>query len=185
MFLRLSHMCAVLLPFILISMSQADLVNTYSVGSGDSVSYVQFEFDNDNTYLFDVAYEDDGEVSGWDLLQIITTDLPNVLTMEYETYSWGHWLQGLGIENDYAFGTGAGFPDFDDYWAYWVAMPGTSQNWDFAPVGADGWMVSHGSWDAWTFHPDGATPPQAIPGPMGLPIVLLIWISRRRRFRLA
>ncbi len=184
MLFRLCAFGAFVSVFIAISVSKAELINSYSVGLGDSVSYVQIEFDNDHTYVFDVAYVDDGSVNGWDLMQIIETELPTILSMQYETYSWGNWLQGLSVENDHAFGTGAGFPDLDDYWAYWVAPPGTDADWEFSSVGADNRLVSDGSWDGWTFHPSGATPPQAIPGPSVLALLLLPVLGAKRRRQL-
>lgn len=175
---------AVLLMFSLETRClQAELIAVYTTGSGSATSHVQIDFPNNNAYLFEVSYTDDGTVTGWDLLEIIGGTLPNLVSLEYQTSDWGNWLQGIGIDQDYAFGTGAGFPELDDYWAYWVASPDPTPNWAYAPIGADARLVSAGSWDGWTFHPSGATPPQVIPGPSALWLLLYLGIHAETRRR--
>lgn len=183
MLYRVTAVAAILTSCLWTCGVQADVIATYEVGIGNATSNVQIDFPNNNAYIFEVSYEDDGTYTGWDLLQIISQSLPSLVSLEYQTFEWGHWLQGIGIDEDYAFGTGAGFPEFDDYWAYWVSSSSPTPNWDYAPVGADARLVSSGSWDGWTFHPNGAAPPQAIPGPAALWISCLVGICAKRRRR--
>ena len=76
------------------TMSQADLVNRWSVGDGDSSAMIQFDFIEGETYVFDISF-DEGSFTGQDALDLLVaeTDGPFEFTYDVISYSFGDFLQ--------------------------------------------------------------------------------------------
>lgn len=155
--------------------ARADLVGSYSVGSGANASFVQFEFANAHAYLYEVRY--DGALFGDDLFAIIASAQPGFFSYQVQSFSFGDALFGvaIGADADTGFGTP---PDYLDYWHYWTKESGAAA-WTESFVGFGDRAVSNGSWDGWVFN--SANAPAAVPAP-GV-IALLALGARRRRGR--
>jgi hypothetical protein len=157
-------------------LAHADLVGSYTVGSGASMSYLQFEFANSNTYLYEVRY--DGALRGNDLFAIVAAAQPSFFSYQVVTFSFGDALFGVTIGTD----TNEGFgnpPAYLDYWHYWTRESGASA-WTSSMIGFGDRTVSNGSWDGWVFNSDA--PPAAVPTPAaGLALIAGSLLTRRRR----
>ena len=153
----------------------AALVGSYTVGSGSNASFLQFEFTNTNTYLYEVRY--DGALFGDDLLTVVAAAQPTFFAYEVTSYSFGDALTGvtIGADHDAGFGTP---PDYLDYWHYWTRET-TSASWTESWVGFADRAVSDGSWDGWVFNSAGA--PRAVPAPGVSAIIAVAAFGRRRR----
>ena len=157
-------------------LAQADLVGSYSVGSGASRSYLQFEFANSNTYLYEVRY--DGVLRGDDLFAIVAAAQPSFFSYQVVSFSFGDALFGVTIGGDSNEGFGNP-PSYLDYWHYWTREPAAS-TWTSAMIGFGDRVVSNGSWDGWVFNSDA--PPAAVPTPAaGLALASGALLARRRR----
>ena len=149
------------------------IIETYSVGAGDSTGRIQIDFSNGNGYLIDVAF--DGEsISGHDAMVLILNEVPTFAYV-YTTSEWGVFVEGIGIGGDYEWGVGEGWPDVEDYWHYWVD---TGSGWEASTSGNDIRTLVAGDRDGWVFL--NSTAPQSVPAP-GAVIVLVGLIQRRRR----
>ena len=85
--------------------ASADLVGSYTVGSGASASFLQFQFGNANSYLYEVRY--DGALFGDDLLAIVAAAQPGFFSYQVQGFSFGDVLVGvaIGADGDTGFGT--------------------------------------------------------------------------------
>ena len=158
------------------AVSQADLVGSWSVGEGDFSASIQFDFIDGDTYLFDVFW--DGSITGREVFDLIADDVTGQYSFEYEviTYTFGDFLVGVGIEDDYQYGEGSP-PDYADSWHYWTAEGGDA--WAASLIGFSDRILSDGSRDAWVF--GDFDPPSQIPGPATLALFGLISMRRHRR----
>lgn len=156
--------------------AQADLVGSYTVGTGASASYLQFEFANSNTYLYEVRY--DGSLRGDDLFAIVATSQPGFFSYQVVSFSFGDALFGVAIGSDANEGFGNP-PSYLDYWHYWTRPTGTSA-WTNSMIGFGDRVVSNGSWDGWVFNSDAA--PSAVPTPAaGIALAAAALLAGRRR----
>ena len=156
--------------------ASASLVGTYTVGTGASASFVQFQFTNANTYLYEVRY--DGAMTGKGLFAIIGAAQTGFFSYTYDTYSFGDFVTGItvGSDSDSGYGTP---PDYLDYWHYWT-RGALADTWAESFIGFGDRAVSNGSWDGWVFN--SATAPAAIPAPGAIALLALGGlVSRRRR----
>ena len=155
--------------------ASASLVGTYTVGNGASASFVQFQFTNANTYLYEVRY--DGAMTGKGLFVIIGAAQPGFFSYTYDTYSFGDFVTGItvGSDSDSGYGTP---PDYLDYWHYWT-RGAAGDAWTESFVGFGDRAVSNGSWDGWVFN--SATAPAAIPAPGVFALLALGGFASRRR----
>lgn len=154
----------------------ADLVGSYTVGTGSNTSYLQFEFANSNAYLYEVRY--DGSLRGDDLFAIVAAAQPGFFSYQVVTFSFGDALFGITIGSD----TNEGFgtpPAYLDYWHYWTRQSAGS-TWTSSMIGFGDRVVSNGSWDGWVFNSDAA--PMAVPAPAaGLMLGVMAMRGPRRR----
>ncbi|MEY3025947.1 MAG: hypothetical protein RLZZ238_844 [Planctomycetota bacterium] len=159
---------------VTVASAHADLVGSYTIGSGTSTSFVQFEFTNANTYLYEVRY--DGAMSGSDLLAVIAAAQPDYFSYEVQSFSFGDVLFGvsIGADADAGFGTP---PDYLDYWHYWTKEPGDAA-WTESWIGFGDRVVLDGSWDGWVFN--SANAPSTVPGPGAVCVLALARLLRRR-----
>ncbi len=155
--------------------ASASLVGNYVVGSGTSASFVQFQFTNANTYLYEVRY--DGAMTGKGLFAIIGSAQPGFFAYTYDTYSFGDFVTGItiGADSDSGYGTP---PDYLDYWHYWTRTS-VGDAWTESFVGFGDRTVSNGSWDGWVFN--SAAAPAAVPGPGAIALLAMTGMARRRR----
>ncbi len=153
----------------------ADLTGSYIVGTGSSSSFVQFQFTNLNTYLYEVRY--DGALFGDDLFAIIAASQPGYFSYTTQQFSFGVALFGvtIGADADSGFGNP---PDYLDYWHYWT-REGASAAWTESMIGFGDRAVSNGSWDGWVF--DSAGAPSAVPAPGVVALLALGGLAMRRR----
>jgi hypothetical protein len=154
--------------------ASADLVGSYTVGSGASASHLQFQFGNGNSYLYEVRY--DGALFGDDLLAIVATAQPGFFSYQVESFSFGDVLLGvsIGSDSDTGFGTP---PDYLDYWHYWTKEP-LDTAWTESFVGFADRAVLDGSWDGWVFN--SASAPATLPAPGAVALLALAGVARRR-----
>lgn len=154
--------------------ASADLVGSYTVGSGASASHLQFQFGNANSYLYEVRY--DGALFGDDLLAIVAAAQPGFFSYQVESYSFGDVLLGVSIggDSDAGFGTP---PDYLDYWHYWTKEP-LDTAWTESFVGFADRAVRDGSWDGWVFN--SASAPATLPAPGAVALLALAGVARRR-----
>lgn len=153
----------------------AALVDSFVVGSGASASFVQFQFTNANTYLYEVRY--DGAMTGKGLFAIIGSAQPGFFSYTFDTYSFGDFVTGItvGADSDSGYGTP---PDYLDYWHYWTRAA-AADGWTESFIGFGDRAVSNGSWDGWVFNSAGA--PSAVPAPGAIALVAFAAVARRRR----
>ena len=155
--------------------TQADLVDTFVVGQGDSNASIQFDFLDGNSYLVEIAW--DGELTGREAFDLIEAEGASFdFEFQYESYSFGDFLTGVNIEFSYNYGTGTP-PDYVDVWHYWTA-DGTDP-WALSAIGFSDRLLIDGSRDAWVFGTNDA--PFQIPAPATLALFGLLPIGRKRR----
>ena len=161
----------------LASVAHADLVGSWTVGSGASASFLQFEFTNSNTYLYEVRY--DGSLRGDDLLAIVAAAQPGFFSYEVISFSFCDALFGIAIGSDADEGFGTP-PDYLDYWHYWTRASSQSA-WSASMTGFADRVVADGSWDGWVFNSNAA--PSIVPAPATLVLVAAAATATRRRRR--
>lgn len=159
----------------LASAAQAGLVGSWTVGSGANASFLQFEFTNANTYLYEVRY--DGALRGDDLFAIVAAAQPGFFSYQVISFSFGDALfaVAIGADSDEGFGTP---PDYLDYWHYWTRESSQS-TWTASMTGFADRVVSDGSWDGWVFNSNAA--PSVVPAPATLVLLAGAAAVRRRR----
>ena len=155
--------------------AHADLVDTFSVGEGDSNASIQFDFLDGNSYLVDIAW--DGDLTGRQAFDLINAEGQAFdFEFQYESYSFGDFLTGVNIEQSYNYGTGTP-PDYVDVWHYWTAE--AADAWELSPVGFSSRLLLDGSRDAWVFGTNDG--PMQIPAPATLALFGLLPIGKKRR----
>lgn len=157
--------------------AKAELVGSYMVGSGSQTSYLQFDFANSNTYLYEVRY--DGAQRGSDLLAIVAAAQPGFFSYQTVSFSFGDALFGVTIGADANAGFGTP-PAYLDYWHYWTREPGASA-WVDSLIGFGDRAVSNGSWDGWVFDSNGQ--PASVPAPAVGSVLACVGMTSRRRRR--
>lgn len=157
----------------LFSSAQAEIVESFQIGSGDSTSSLIFQFTNGNQYLYEVSYSE--PMSGRDAFDVIEAAQSGYFIADIVTFSFGDSLFGLsiGTDQDEGFGTA---PEYLDYWHYWTKSD-ESAEWDFSSVGFSDRILSDGSWDGYVFNSNFAP----VPGCASLLAMTGIISSRRRR----
>jgi hypothetical protein len=159
--------------------AHANLVGSWTVGTGAHESTVQIQFGNGNTYLYGVRY--DGVETGQGLFEIIAAAQPGNFSFEVISFSFGDALFGITIGADSASGFGNP-PAYLDYWHYWTRSDAASV-WDESFIGFGDRTVANGSWDGWVF--DSASAPNAVPAPAAFALLAGACMARgtRRRVR--
>jgi len=153
--------------------SDAALVATFEVGTGNNQASIQIDQDDGDTYLFAFRFASES-ISSWDALLAIDAELDS-FALEYQTFSFGVFLTGITLDGDRDYGTGDLYPT-PNYWHFWIDTP---QGWSLAPIGAQARMLTAGGADAWVFGTNAA--PQAIPAPAaGIGALLMMGFARRR-----
>ena len=153
--------------------AQAEVVDSFQIGSGDSTSSLVFQFTNGNQYLYEISYSE--PMSGREVFDVIEAAQTGYFVPDIVTYSFGDSLYGLSISADQDEGFGGG-PGGMDYWHYWTKSD-ESAEWEFSNVGFSDRMLSDGSWDGHVFNSDFAP----VPGCATLLAMTGIVSSRRRR----
>ncbi len=169
---------------VLPSVVHAALVPTpIDAGSGDGRSFVQIDFTDGVTTLFNVSYDLSQEPSAFDLLSTLDSDPEIDLFLHSKDFggSLGQFVFGLGFDgsldddHDENFSPGS--------WSYWVRS-GLSASWQVAQTGVSHTPASSGPWHGFVFgtaFPSG--PPRAVPEPSTLTMMALVaaCLSRIRR----
>ncbi len=155
--------------------TQGAIIDSFNVGTGANLATIQIDQEDGDGYLFRVAF-DSSSYTSWDALMDIDAAIPS-LALTYETYSWGIFLTGVSIDGDTDFGTGDLWP-IENWWHFWLHDSGT---WNQASFGATDRLLFDGASDAWTF--GSPTPPQSVPAPGALALMLFsgaVFRGRRR-----
>ena len=155
--------------------AEAALVGNYVVGSGANASFIQFQFTNENTYLYEVRY--DGSMTGRALFDVVAAAQPGFFSFTYDSFSFGDFVTGITIGTDTDFGYGSP-PDYLDYWHYWTRASATDA-WTESFIGFADRVVTNGSWDGWVFN--SASAPNAVPTPSALALLAGGLLATRRR----
>ena len=98
---------------LMTTLSHADVIETFDLGSGDSTSSFLFQFSNGNQYLYEISYDD--PMTGQDAVEFIMESLESYIVADIVSYSFGDSLNGLAIGDDFDEGFGTP-PDYLDYW---------------------------------------------------------------------
>ena len=151
----------------------AELQGEYEVGTGSQSSTIEFQFTNQNQYLYTVFH--DGGISGQAAIGIIESAQPGFFSADIQTTSFGDVLFGVGIGDDFDEGFGTA-PEYLDYWHYWTREAGDSE-WTFSNVGFSDRILEDGSTDGWVFNSNDAP----IPAPATILVALGAGLARRRR----
>ena len=155
--------------------ANADLVGSYSLGSGDQEATIQFDFDNGNTHLYTIQW--DNLMTGRAVFDLILSEQSDLFTFDYIAYSFGDFITGVTIGDDQNLGDGSAAPDYSNYWHYWTADVG--ENFASSQIGAGDRTLLDGSSDAWVFGSSNA--PATIPAPATLALMGMTFFTRRRR----
>lgn len=155
--------------------AHAELVGQWELGQGDSTATIQFDFQDNSTYVISLSW--DGELTGRGAFDLIEDEALNVFDFEFDyiSYSFGDFLTGVGIEDSYNYGTGTP-PDYTDTWGYWTAEG--DGDWSSSMIGFSSRILLDGSRDGWVFE-GGA--PASIPAPATLGLLALLPVGRKRR----
>ena len=156
-----------------VSLSHADVVESFEIGSGASTSSFLFQFTNGNQYLYEVSYDE--PMSGQDAVEFIMNEQAGYFVADIVTYSFGDVLNGLEIGGDFDEGFGNP-PDYLDYWHYWTKDDVMDQ-WESSFVGFSDRTITDGSWDGWVFNSNDA------PVPAGASLITLSCLAATRRRR--
>jgi hypothetical protein len=151
----------------------AALISSHTIGSGLKSATLQFDFESGNAHLVTLRWN--GDLNGFQALQMVAAQV-NGAQLDYQSFSFGNFVTGIGIGGDYQYGEGDLWP-VENYWHYWNAE-GTGA-WSESMVGADARMLSDGSRDAWGFGSNAL--PQAVPGPGVLGLLAGAGLCARRR----
>ena len=154
--------------------SQADVIETFELGTGGSMSSFVFQFTNGNQYEYELSYDE--PMSGQSAVEFIMNEQSGYFIADIVSYSFGDALNGLVIGDDSDEGFGSP-PDYLDYWHYWTKEDVT-ESWESSFVGFGDRMISDGSWDGWVFNSNDAP----IPAGAGF-ITLSCMVGMRRRRR--
>jgi hypothetical protein len=158
--------------------AHAAIIDTFSVGSGASMSTIQIDFESGNGYI--INYSWDGPATGWSALLAIDAALTD-MAIQYQTFSFGVFLTGISIGPDHNYGTGDLWP-IENYWHYWTAQPTDAPgSWTSSMVGAADRVLVDGARDAWVFGSPAL--PQAVPAPGALVMLAVAGTLAGRRRR--
>lgn len=162
-----------------LSPAHADLIELepIQVGSGSASSFVQIEFFEGQTYLFEVFHVN-AQTTGMDLLYTLDTELGDEFILDYQSFDFGNVITGLGFDGLFE----SSDNEEDKWWWYWVRDSHGSE-WEFSLAGVTDRIVSDGSWDGWVFGRDDAPVTiKVIPAPPAtLALACLLFVGRRRR----
>lgn len=164
---------ALLVTCLLSSQADAGVVATYDLGAGSKAATLQFDFENGNTHLATVRWN--GSLTGFAALQIVAAAVPGG-QLQYQTFSFGKFVTGIGLGTDYQYGEGDLWP-IENWWHYWSAEG--SSAFTESMIGAADRVLADGSRDAWVF--GASTAPAAIPAPGVIAMAALAGLSARRR----
>jgi len=153
--------------------ASAALISSQSIGSGVKSATLQFDFENGNAHLVTLRWN--GDLNGFQALEMVAAQV-NGAQLDYQSFSFGNFVTGVGIGGDYQYGEGDLWP-VENYWHYWNAE-GTGA-WTESMVGADSRMLSDGSRDAWVF--GSSVMPQAVPMPGAMALLAGAGLCARRR----
>ena len=176
---RSAACCSVLALMSMSTALHAELIETYEIGQGEALAYIQFDFMAGNTYLYEVRW-DGSEMTGRDVFDLIDAAQPDIFDFTYISYDFGDFLTSVTIGDDFDAGDGSEPPDYTNYWQYWNRTAGES--WQSSMIGFSDRALEDGSWDGWVFGVTDA--PRAIPAPATMGVVGAVFASRRRRRRL-
>jgi len=153
-------------------------IEPIQVGNGLVSSFVQIEFFEGQTFVFEVAYSD-AEMRGFDLLVTIDQELGDDFTLEYLGPPDSAFVTGLGYDGFLDQGDGSGG---DDWWRYWIRED-VAAAWEMSSVGPSDRIVDAGSWDGWVFgRNDAPVAVKLVPAPPAtLALAGLLIVGRRRR----
>jgi hypothetical protein len=151
----------------------AALVSSRTIGSGLKSATLQFDFENGNAHQVTLRWN--GDLNGFQALEMVAAQVSGA-QLDYQSFSFGNFVTGIGIGGDYQYGEGDLWP-VENYWHYWNAEGMGA--WTESMVGADVRMLSDGSRDAWVF--GSSVMPQAVPAPGVLTLLAGAGLCARRR----
>jgi hypothetical protein len=149
---------------------------TGQAGSGPESSFVQVDFSDGASFVWEVFYDTAGGtafVTGLDLLQTLEAELA-AFSLDLLVFSFGTVVDGITFGSHSNVGFGGG----EDFWHYW-ARDDAAGAWGFSPFGADVRTVADGSWDGWRY--GSAAAPVAEPATLALLAAGLALGARGRR----
>ena len=155
------------------TVSHADVIETFEIGTGNSTSSFVFQFTNGNQYMYQINYDE--SMSGQSAVEFIMEEQMDYFVADIVSYSFGDALNGLNIGDDFDAGFGTA-PEYLDYWHYWTKEDQT-ENWESSFVGFGDRMITDGSWDGWVFNSNDA------PVPAGASLITLSCVGAMRRRR--
>jgi hypothetical protein len=155
------------------------VVKPIPVGSGFVSSFVQIDFLDGPTHVFEV-FHDNNSTTGMDLLFTLDTELGDQFVLDYDTFGPDKFINTLGFDDIVQ----SNNVDAGQFWLYWV-RENQSDLWASASVAATQRIVGNGTWDGWVFGGGFEDPPIAvklIPAPPAtLVLAGLLIVGRRRR----
>ncbi len=155
-----------------VSNALAGFVSSSTLGSGENSAWLQFDFDNGHAHHVTVHW--DGALDGFQALSMVAAELDGG-QLQYQSFSFGKFVTGIGIYGDYNNGEGDLWP-IENFWHYWTA-DGNGE-WVSSMIGSDSRQLVDGSRDAWVFGSNAA--PQSVPS-AGSVLVIGLAAMRRRR----
>ena len=175
-----SPLVAVVLPLGLGSSTvTAELVDRFTVGTGDQTASLQFDFLDGRTWVFDIEWT--GTLTGRDAFDVLAADTTGRFSFDFDviTDSFGAFHVGVTIDDATDFGTGTP-PDYLDTWHYWTANA-AADPWDQSFIGFNDRVLADGARDGWVFGTSAT--PATIPAPATLTVLgmALTGACRRRR----
>lgn len=167
---------------LLATSARAELAGRWAIGEGDSLATIQFDFQDGDTYLFDVSFSGDS-FTGQDVFVLLDAE-DSLFDFDYEviSYSFGDFLTGVGIEDSYDYGDGSEAPDYVNYWHYWT-RDSSDLEWSSSMIGFGSRILTDGAEDAWVFGSNAA--PSLVPVPGTVAMLAGGLILRRRRCRVS
>jgi hypothetical protein len=163
---------AITVAFLSPCLASAGVVATYDLGSGAKSATLQFDFENGNTHLATVHWN--GALNGFAALQMVTASVAGG-QLDFQTFSFGKFVTGIGLGADYQYGEGDLWP-VENWWHYWTAEGAGAFN--DSMIGAADRQLADGSRDAWVFGSSAA--PAAVPAPGAVALVCAAFVRRRR-----
>jgi hypothetical protein len=156
------------------------IVSTYDVGSGANLATFQVDFSNGNGYIVNVRWDAaENGFTGFGATQRMHLGIAGS-QLDYQAFSFGAFVTGIGIGADYEYGEGDLWPKVENFWHYWVKTDG---QWEQAMFGPSDHVLTNGAEVAWVFGSPAA--PQAVPAPGAAAEigVACVWHRLRRRRR--
>jgi hypothetical protein len=163
-----------------------------TVGTGANTSYFVIDFKDGSaapSHLFSYQWDPVNGVAptGAQMIDAFVAGVPG-FSVQFTNFSFGRFYDAF----TYGAQSRARPADFSQFWGYWTSTNGI--NWTGANEGATARLLSNGSWDGWSFGPNGGPAPvtpsavsAAAPEPGTLALALFggaaIGVIRRRRRR--